>query len=98
MEAGPAVKGDYLQTGIVGYRTVFGVLGGLVAVLILLAGLWALGGTITRLAGLYGSSFQLGGATGASVLAVLGGGVLAGWGGAWMAVSRHLAAIQPKVD
>lgn len=76
----------------------YGVLGGLVAVLILLAGLWALGGPITRLAGLYGSSLELGGASGASVLAVLGGGILAGWGGAWMAVSRHLAAIQPKVD
>ncbi|MEQ1803170.1 MAG: permease-like cell division protein FtsX [Gammaproteobacteria bacterium] len=76
----------------------YGILGGLVAVLILLAGLWALGGPITRLAGLYGSSFELGGASGSSLLAVLGGGILAGWGGAWMAVSRHLAAIQPKVD
>lgn len=76
----------------------YGVLGGLVAVLILLAGLWALGGPIARLAGLYGSSFELGGASGSSVLAVLAGGILAGWGGAWMAVSRHLAAIQPKVD
>jgi len=76
----------------------YGVLGGVVAVLILLAGLWALGGPITRLAGLYGSSFELGQASGSSLLAVLAGGILAGWGGAWMAVSRHLAAIQPKVD
>jgi len=76
----------------------YGILGGLVAVLLLLTGLWALGGPIARLAGLYGSSFELGGASGSSVLAVLAGGVLAGWGGAWMAVSRHLAAIQPKVD
>ena len=76
----------------------YGVLGGLVAVLILLAGLWALGGPVTRLAGLYGSSIALGGAGGSSLLAVLAGGILAGWGGAWMAVSRHLAAIQPKVD
>ncbi len=76
----------------------YGVLGGLVAALILLAGLWALGGPVARVAGLYGSSFQLGGASGSSILAVLAGGILAGWGGAWMAVSRHLAAIQPKVD
>ena len=41
----------------------YGLLGGLVAMLILLVGLWALGGPITRLAGLYGSSFELGGAT-----------------------------------
>jgi len=75
----------------------YGLLGGLVAMLILLIGLWALGGPITRLAGLYGSSFELGGATGSSLLAVLAGGVLAGWGGAWTAVARHLAAIQPRV-
>lgn len=76
----------------------YGVLGGVVAVLILLAGLGALGGPITRLAGLYGSSFELGQASGSSILVVLAGGILAGWGGAWLAVSRHLAAIQPKVD
>ncbi len=75
----------------------YGLLGGLVAMLILLIGLWALGEPITRLAGLYGSSFELGGATGSSLLAVLAGGVLAGWGGAWTAVARHLAAIQPRV-
>lgn len=75
----------------------YGLLGGLVAMLILLVGLWALGGPIARLAGLYGSSFELGGATGSSLLAVLAGGVLAGWGGSWTAVARHLAAIQPQI-
>jgi len=75
----------------------YGILGGLVAMLILLIGLWALGGPVSRLAGLYGSSFELGGASAGSLLAVLAGGVLAGWGGAWTAVSRHLAAIQPQV-
>jgi cell division transport system permease protein len=75
----------------------YGVFGGLVALLILLVGLWSLGGPISRLAGLYGSSFELGGASAGSLLTVLAGGVLAGWGGAWTAVSRHLAAIQPQV-
>lgn len=75
----------------------YGILGGLMAMLILLAGLWALGGPVNLLAGLYGSSFELGGASGGSLLAVLTVGVLAGWGGAWTAVARHLAAIQPKV-
>jgi hypothetical protein len=28
---------------------------------------------------------------------VLGGGILAGLGGSWSAVARHLSAIQPKV-
>jgi cell division transport system permease protein len=76
----------------------YGILGGLVALVILLAGLWALGGPVSRLAGLYGSSFGLAGAGGRSLLAVLAGGILAGWGGAWLAVSRHLAAIQPRLD
>lgn len=76
----------------------YGILGGVVATLILLAGLGVLGGAVTRLAGLYGSGFQLVSAGGSGVLAVLCGGILAGWGGAWLAVSRHLAAIQPKVD
>ncbi|MEO8445397.1 MAG: permease-like cell division protein FtsX [Gammaproteobacteria bacterium] len=76
----------------------YGVLGGLVAVLILVAALWGLGGPISRLAGLYGSSFELGGAGFGGLLAVLAGGVLAGWAGAWTAVARHLAAIQPRVD
>jgi cell division transport system permease protein len=76
----------------------YGLLGGVVAMVILLVGLWALGGPISRLAGLYGSSFELGGATGSSLLAVLAGGILAGWGGAWTAVARHLAAIQPQLD
>lgn len=75
----------------------YGVFGGLVATLILLVGLWALGGPISQLAGLYGSSFELGGAGGGTLLAVLAGGILAGWGGAWSAVARHLAAIQPQV-
>jgi hypothetical protein len=27
---------------------------------------------------------------------VLGGGLLAGWSGAWLAVSRHLSGLRPK--
>ena len=75
----------------------YGLLGGLVAMLILLLGLWSLGGPLTRLGGLYGSSFELGSASASSLLAVLAGGVLAGLSGAWTAVARHLAAIQPQI-
>lgn len=75
----------------------YGILGGAVAVLILLVALWALRGPVSHLAGLYGSSFALGSIRLASLAVVLGGGVLAGLGGAWLAVSRHLAAIQPRI-
>jgi len=75
----------------------YGALGGFLALLILVLGLWALGGPVRELAGLYGSSFALGGASPGSAFAVWAGGLLAGWGGAFLAVSRHLAAIQPRV-
>ena len=44
-----------------------------------------------------GGGFRLAGLDGPASLAVLGGGLAAGLGGAWVAVARHLAAIQPKV-
>ena len=42
------------------------------------------------------TNFNLLGLDGTTALAMVGGGVLAGWGGAWTAVARHLAEIQPK--
>lgn len=76
----------------------YGAFGGAVAVIVLLVTLWVLGGPVAHLAGLYGSSFELGSVRLASLLVVFGGGVLAGLGGAWLAVSRHLAAIQPRIS
>lgn len=76
----------------------YGLLGGLVAVLVLVLGGWALMGPMARLAGLYDSHLSLQFAPLSSLLTVLGGGVLAGWGGAWSAVARHLFSIQPKID
>lgn len=75
----------------------YGLLGGVMALLLLLAGLAALKEPVTRLAGLYGRSFGLEGPALGLVLTVLAGGVLAGLGGAWTAVARHLAAIKPKI-
>ncbi|MEZ5564306.1 MAG: permease-like cell division protein FtsX [Gammaproteobacteria bacterium] len=76
----------------------YGVFGGIVAIIVLLSSLWALSGPVSHLAGLYGSSFELRAVHAGSLLAVLSGGILAGLGGAWIAVSRHLAAIQPQID
>jgi cell division transport system permease protein len=74
----------------------YGLLGGVFALLILLVGGWILAEPLERLIGLYESDLQLLGADRTTALALLGGGVLAGWGGAWTAVSRHLSAIQPR--
>ena len=75
----------------------YGLLGGLVALLLLLASLWSLAGPLNRLAGLYGSDLRLAGLDLRTVGSLLLGGLVAGCGGAFLAVGRHLKAIQPKV-
>lgn len=74
----------------------YGLFGSLVAVLVLAVSLWVLGAPVARLAGLYGSSLELAGLGLETLGAVLGGGLLAGWSGAWLAVSRHLSGLRPK--
>ncbi len=74
----------------------YGLFGGLVAVLILAVSLWLLGGPVENLASLYGSSLALEGLGLTTLGAVLGGGLLAGWCGAWLAVTRHLSGLSPK--
>jgi len=74
----------------------YGLLGSLVAVLILAISLWLLGGPVASLAQLYGSSLALEGVGLTTLGAVFGGGLLAGWSGAWLAVTRHLSALRPK--
>jgi cell division transport system permease protein len=75
----------------------FGALGGLVALLVLTAGLIALSGPLERLLSLYEASSSGFGLTLTTALAVIGGGLLAGLAGAWVAVARHLSAIEPQV-
>jgi cell division transport system permease protein len=74
----------------------YGLIGGLVALFVLIAGGWLIAAPLERLIGLYETNMNLLGLNWTTAFAMLGGGVLAGWGGAWTAVSRHLAAIQPK--
>lgn len=74
----------------------YGIIGGLFALVLLLFGGWLLAAPLERLLGLYDAQLDLLGMNISTALLVVGGGVLAGWGGAWTAVTRHLAAIQPK--
>lgn len=74
----------------------YGVIGGVVALFLMITGGWLLAAPLERLIGLYESELSLLGLDGGTALMIIGGGVLSGWGGAWSAVSRHLAAIQPK--
>jgi len=50
---------------------------------------------VSRLAGLYGSAFNLQGLGFAGGLLLVLSGVLLGWVGSWLAVARHLRAIEP---
>jgi cell division transport system permease protein len=75
----------------------YGIFGGIFALLLLGATLLLLDDSVQRLIGLYDSSFEPRGIDRNAMLAVLAGGLVAGLGGAWSAVARHLAAIQPKV-
>ncbi len=74
----------------------YGLLGAVIALLLILVSLWLLQGPVERLAGLYQSSFDLSILTSGTFLAVLIGSPLLGLGGAWLAVGKHLNAIQPE--
>ena len=85
------VRRPFLYTGLW-----YGVGGGVFAALLVSAGLWFLSAPVEQLAALYGSDFSLRGpGLIGSLNLVLVGGVL-GLAGAWLAVSRHLGAIEPR--
>jgi cell division transport system permease protein len=86
------VRRPFLYTGFW-----YGLLGGIFALLLLVISLWILSGPVTRLVGLYGGGFEPFGIDGVTLLAVFLISMAAGLGGAWSAVARHLAAIQPRV-
>ena len=85
------VRRPFLYTGIW-----YGLGGGLIAWLIVLMALWLLGEPVATLAGLYRSDFSLSGLGIANSLLLLGGSALLGLLGAWLAVGRHLDAIEPR--
>lgn len=85
------VRRPFLYTGLW-----YGLGGGILAWLIISVSLLWLGGPVAELAGLYQSEFALQGlGVGDSLMMWLGGGLL-GLLGAWLAVGRHLGAIEPR--
>ncbi len=85
------VRRPFLYTGFW-----YGLMGALLAWLLLQLGLAALDGPVANLARLYQSSFQLSGLGLQGSVILISFGVLVGWIGAWLAVGRHLGAIQPQ--
>ena len=73
----------------------YGLGGGFLACLLVEAAVFLVEGPVGHLAGLYGSAFTLQGLGFGGALGLLGGGALLGWAGSWLAVARHLRAIEP---
>jgi cell division transport system permease protein len=85
------IRRPFLYTGFW-----YGILGGLLAFIMVESSLLALAGPVNNLAGLYNSTFRLGGMDPATTGALLGGALLLGLVGSWLAVGRHLRAIEPS--
>jgi cell division transport system permease protein len=74
----------------------YGLGGGLVAWLTVTVVIALLGEPVQRIAGLYGSSFQLHGLGSAGSAVLLVGGVLLGWLGSFIAATKEIRGIEPK--
>lgn len=74
----------------------YGLLGGLVACLLVMAGLLLIQAPVSRLASLYQAEFPLLGLSVPVLAAMLGGGTILGYLGSWLAVTWHLRAIKPE--
>ena len=73
----------------------YGLGGGALACILVALAVALVEGPVSHLAGLYGSAFTLQGLGFGGALGLLGGGALLGWAGSWLAVARHLRAIEP---
>lgn len=74
----------------------YGLFGALFAWILVTGALWLLDGPVARLSVLYNSPFEIGGIGFAASGGLLLGGILLGLTGAWLAVGRHLRAIEPS--
>ncbi|MEX0448990.1 permease-like cell division protein FtsX [Spiribacter sp. 221] len=85
------IRRPFLYTGVW-----YGLAGGLLSGVILIIGILAVSAPARRLATLYQSAFQPTGPGVSGILTLLTAGLLLGLFGAWLAVGRHLAAIEPQ--
>ncbi|MET0027320.1 MAG: permease-like cell division protein FtsX [Candidatus Thiodiazotropha sp.] len=85
------IRRPFLYTGFW-----YGLFGGLIAWSLVALAISLLSGPVATLAQLYQSSFDLSNLDATTALILLGGSSLLGLLGSWMAVGRHLSAIQPS--
>jgi cell division transport system permease protein len=84
------VRRPFLYTGLW-----YGLGGGLLALVMVLVLLFCLSGAVASLASSYQSDYSLQGLGFSGSLLLVLTGTLVGWLGAWLAVGRHLGAIEP---
>jgi cell division transport system permease protein len=84
------IRRPFLYTGFW-----YGLFGGIIAWLLIAIAIALLSGPIANLANLYESGFKLASIDLTTTATLLGGSSLLGLAGAWLAVGRHLSAIQP---
>jgi cell division transport system permease protein len=74
----------------------YGLIGGLLGLIMVQAALGFLAAPVNRLAGLYGGQYQLLGLGAGTACSVLLIAMALGLGGSWLAVGRHLSDIEPR--
>jgi len=85
------VRRPFLYSGVW-----YGVLGAVLAWLVVETGFMLLEAPVRRLVGLYQGSFELQTQPGQLLLVLLGGGIALGLLGSWLAVGRHLRSVEPR--
>ncbi|TVP88385.1 MAG: cell division protein FtsX [Pseudomonadaceae bacterium] len=85
------VRRPFLYIGVL-----YGLIAGVLAWLLLSIGLFWLNRTVREVASLYSSDFSLGLMPFADGITLLAGAMLLGLVGAWLAVGRHIRAIEPQ--
>jgi cell division transport system permease protein len=84
------IRRPFLYTGFW-----YGLMGAILAWLLVGILLWLLSDPVNHLSFLYNSQFSLGGLDLETTAILLGSGILLGLLGSWLAVGRHLQAIEP---
>ena len=74
----------------------YGTGGGLLALALVGYGLYALREPAERLAGLYGSSYEILSLSLPESAAIVGTGIILGLSGSWLAAARHMRKIEPR--
>jgi cell division transport system permease protein len=85
------IRRPFLYTGFW-----YGLMGAILAWLLVGSFMGLLSGPVTQLAALYHSQFHLSGMDFSTVASLMGMGILLGLLGSWIAVGRHLSEIEPE--